>query len=69
MIDRGHLDAAGGYAEGKVLDKLEYMKKGWRGVEEPNASCILKKGHIDESGFLLLTPVGSSKDLEDVDTG
>ena len=37
-------------------------------------NCIYKKGpekgHIgDNYGFLLLTPVGTSKGLEDVDTG
>ena len=41
---------------------------------EPNGSCIHEKvpdkGLIsDKNGFILLTPVGSSKDLEDVDTG
>jgi len=28
VIDRGHLNAAGGYAEGKVLDVLEFLNKG-----------------------------------------
>ena len=37
-------------------------------------SCIHEKGpdkgHIgDKYGFILLTPVGTSRDLEDVDTG
>ena len=25
VINRGHLNAAGGYAEGKVLDNLEFL--------------------------------------------
>ena len=29
MIDRGHLNAASGYAEGRVLDSLEFLNKGW----------------------------------------
>ena len=67
-IDRGHLNASGGYAEGRVLDSL------WSGAGESNGSCIhekgLDKGHIgDNYGFLLLTPVGTSKGLEDIDTG
>ena len=28
-IDRGHLNAVGGYAEGRVLDSLEFINKGW----------------------------------------
>ena len=28
VIDRGHINAAGGYAEGKVLDILEILSKG-----------------------------------------
>ena len=27
VIDRGHLNTTGDYAEGKVLDSLEYLKK------------------------------------------
>ena len=46
---------------------------GWRGVGEPNGSCIHEKApdkrHIgDKYGFLLLTAVGTSKGLENVDT-
>ena len=29
VIDRGHLNAASGYAEGRVLDCLEFLKKEW----------------------------------------
>ena len=36
VIDRSHLNAAGGYAEGKVLDSLEFLNKGWRGIRLPN---------------------------------
>ena len=74
LIDIGHLNAAGRYAEGRVLDISEFLNKEWRGIGEPNGSCILEKGpdkeHIgDKYDFLLLTPVGTSKDLDDVDTG
>ena len=27
VIDRGHLNAAGGYAEGRILDSLEFLNK------------------------------------------
>ena len=27
VIDRGHFNAAGGYAEGRVLDSLEFLNK------------------------------------------
>ena len=45
-----------------------------RDVWEPNFSCIHEKepdkGHVDHMyGFLLLTLVGTSKTLQDVDTG
>ena len=72
VIDRSHLKTASGYAEGRVLDRLDFLDKG--GVGKPNGSCIHEKGpdkgYIgDKYGFLLLTPVGTSKGLEDVDTG
>ena len=72
VIDRVHLNAAGGYAEGKVLDSLEFLKKGWWGVEKPNGSFIHEKGpdkgHIgDKYGFLLLTSVATSKGFGGVD--
>ena len=56
VIGGGHLNAAGGYAEGRVLDILEFLNKGWDGV-------------LNKNGFFLLTPVGISKGFEDVDTG
>ena len=28
LIDRGHLNTAGGYAKGRVLDNLEFLNKG-----------------------------------------
>ena len=75
-IDISYFNAASGYvnAEGRVLDNLEFLNWGWRGVGEPNGSCIHEKrpdkGHIgDKCGFLLLTPVGTSRGLEDFDTG
>ena len=27
MIDRGHLNTTGGYAKGRVLDRLEFLNK------------------------------------------
>ena len=73
VID-SHLNAAGGYAEGRVLDILKFLNKGWRVVGDPNGICMHEKGpdkgHIgDKYDFLLLTLVGTSKGLEDVDTG
>jgi len=45
VIDRGHLNTAGGYAKGRVLDSLEFLDMGWRGVVEPNESwCVGRKG-------------------------
>ena len=29
VIDKGHPKAAGGYAEGSVLESLEFLSKGW----------------------------------------
>ena len=29
VIDRGHRNIEGGYAEGRVLDSLEFLDKGW----------------------------------------
>ena len=29
VIDRGNLNTVGGYAEGKVLDSLKFLNKGW----------------------------------------
>ena len=76
VIDRSYFNAASGYgnAEGRVLDNLEFLNCGWWGVGEPNGSYIHEKGpdkgHIgDKCGFLLLIPVGTSRRLEDFDTG
>ena len=56
------------------MDGLKFLNKGWRVVVEPNESCIHEKGPDkglmgDKYGLLSLTPVGTSKGLEDVDTG
>ena len=74
VIDRGHLHAAGGNAEGRFSDNLEFMNKRRRGIGEPNGRCTYEKepdkGHLsDQYRFLLLTQVGTSKGLENVDTG
>ena len=29
VINRGHINTASGYAEGIVLDSLEFLNKGW----------------------------------------
>ena len=29
VIDRGHLHTSGGYAEGRILDSLEFLDKEW----------------------------------------
>ena len=44
MIDRGHLNAADGYAEGKFLDSLEFLNQRKLGVREINGTCMHKKG-------------------------
>ena len=74
VIDKGRLNTAGGYVEGRVMDSLKFMNKGWLGVGEPNGSCIHENGPGkrqigDKYGFLQLTPVITSKGREDVDTG
>ena len=74
VINRSNLNAASGYAEDRVLDILELLNKRWLGDGKPNRSCTHEKGpdkgHIsDKYGFLLLTPVGTSKVLENVDMG
>ena len=28
LVNRGHFNAAGGYAEGRVLDSLEFLNRG-----------------------------------------
>jgi len=62
VIDRNHPNAAGDYAKRTVLNSLQFLNMGWRGVGEPNGSCIHEKGQIgDKYGFLLLTPVGTSR--------
>ena len=69
MIDGSHLNAAGGYAEGRVLNSsLEFLNKGWWDVGEPNGSCICEKRpdkrHIgDKYGFR------TSRNIEDVKYG
>ena len=62
VINRGHLNTAGSYAEGRVVDSLEILDKGWWDVGEPNVSCIHEKGPDKELigdgyDFHLLTPV------------
>ena len=76
VIIKGYLNTVGGYVEGRVLDSLEFLNKGWfwGTFGEPNGSCIHEKGpdkgHIgDKYSFILLTLIGTSEGLEDVDTG
>ena len=64
VININHHNAAGSYAEVRVSDSMEFMNKGL--VGEPNGNCMhekgLDKGHIgDKYGFLLLTPVDTSR--------
>ena len=73
VIGRDHFNAAGGYTEGRVLDCLEFLNKGWRVIGKPNGSCIHDngpdKGHIgDKYGFLLLITAATNKGLKDVNT-
>ena len=63
----------------EFLNSLEFLNKGqlgvseWGTVNQMEAAYMKKeedKGHIgDKYGFLLPTPVGTSKGLEDVDMG
>ena len=59
VIDRDNLNAADDYAEGRVLNNLEYVD---------NLGNQLGAAYMIRDP-ILLTPVGTSKDLEDVDTG
>ena len=67
VIGRRPLNADGNYAQG-----LEILNQGWWVVCKPSGSCINKNGSDkeyegDNYGFLLMTPVGTNKGLEDVD--
>ena len=60
VIDRSYPNASGIYAEGRVLNTLYLLSKGWWGVGEPNRSCIREKRpykrHIgDKYVFFLVT--------------
>ena len=42
VIDRAHPKAAGGYTEGRVLDSLDFLNKGWCEVlgNQMGAACM-----------------------------
>ena len=74
MIGGSHLHAPDGYTEGRVLDSLEFLNHRSGSVRKPYGSTILEmgldKGFVgNKDGFFLLTPVGTSKGFENVDTG
>ena len=59
---KGHLNAAGKYAECRFLNSLELLNQVWWGVGEPNQSCIQEKrsdkGYIGDKDDFLLFPCG-----------
>ena len=72
MVNRTHLHTAGGYAEGGVLDTLQFFDVGGGGVGE------LDRGDVDEEGgdkgfvceekiLLALSPGSTSKGPQDVE--
>ena len=46
MIDRGHLNAADGYVENRVLDILEFLDHGSWGVRKPYGNSIHENDRI-----------------------
>ena len=74
MVNGTHLHAAGGYAEGRILDALEFQNGGRGSVGEPNWGSVGEQGANeglvgDEEGLFLLAPRGASKSTEDVEAG
>ena len=55
-VSWGHLNTAGGYAQGRVLDSLNFLNQEWWGVRESNGSCI-------HTNWLQLVPVGALRML------
>ena len=52
MIDGSHINLADGYAEGRVLDSLEFLDQvqGWWNIRETDGSGIHGKGF--DKGFV-----------------
>ena len=74
MVNGTHLHAAGGYAEGRILNTLEFLNGGGGRVGEPDWGSVGKKGtdeglESDEEGLLLLAPKGASKGSQNVEAG
>ena len=75
VIDRGHLNADGDYAEGRSFECLGVSEYGMVRCWGTKWELLIMhekgpdKGHVDDNyGFLFLTPVGTSKCLEHIDT-
>ena len=71
MAKRGHLQRPSCYAEGGILDPLEFEDSRGGGVWVPDGSGIGDNGSDEgfvngEEGFPLLAPVGASKGFEDI---
>ena len=65
MGDRGHLHAAGRYAESFILKDLKFVDGSGRSVGEPDWGSVCYEGTDEgfegcDDSFLLLAPVGTS---------
>ena len=68
-----HLPAAGGYAEGSVLDSLKFLDRGGGGAGEPDGVGVGEEGGnegfvCEEKGLFALSPGGTSRGRLDVET-
>ena len=46
VIDRGHLNAAGGFAEGRVLNCLEFLKRDGEVLRNLIGAACMKRNQI-----------------------
>ena len=61
MSNSGHPHAAGRYAEGSVLEGLEFLDGGGGSIREPDGAGVCEEGSNeglvgDDKGLLLLAP-------------
>ena len=73
MFNDIHLHTAGGYAEGSVLDPLEFLDGGGGGAGEPDGVGVGEEGGnegfvCEEKGLFALSPGGTSRGRQDVET-
>ena len=74
MFNGIHLHTAGGYAEGSVLDSLEFLDGGGGGAGGPDGVSVGEEGGNEgfvckDKGLFTLPPGGTSKGTQDVETG